>query len=172
MGVKSAAALFCGVVVLLCLIAFVQHREDQMTSADRADIQDAIARYAYHWDGKDAEAFAALFAEDAVMERWLLGELKSRLEGRAAILEYAKASHIGRLADRQTRHHMTSIVFTQLTDETAATENMVLITHQTASDATPQPVSTGVYRITWRKTNEAWQITKRVLLTDRVAGPG
>ncbi|MEM7003689.1 MAG: nuclear transport factor 2 family protein [Pseudomonadota bacterium] len=172
MGVKTAAVLFCGAVVLLCLSAIIQHREDRLNSADRADIQDAIARYAYHWDGKDADAFSALFTEDAVMERWLLGELKSRLEGRAAILDYAKASHTGRLADRQTRHHMTGIVFTQLTDETAATQNMVLITHQTASDATPQPVSTGVYRITWRKTNETWQITKRVLLTDRVAGPG
>ena len=71
------------------------------------------------------------------MERRLNGELVdgSRLEGRASILEYARQSHKGRLADRQTRHYFSGIVFLELNAESAITENMALITHQTANDS-------------------------------------
>ena len=52
--------------------------------ADRLAIAEVVAQYAYHWDSKDAEEFANLFTEDAVIERWASGGLitDSRLEGR------------------------------------------------------------------------------------------
>ncbi len=134
--------------------------------ADRLAIEDAIAQYAHRWDAKDAPGFVSLFTEDVVIERWLHGKLKSRLEGRDALLAYAETSHEGRLADRQTRHHMSAIVFIEMTVDAALTENVVLITHQTALDSVPRVVSSGVYRNIWRKTNLGWKIARRVLLVD------
>ena len=141
------------------------------THADCSAIEDVIAQYAYRWDGKDAEGFADLFTEDAVFEVEVSGVRipDARVEGRPAILAYAKDSHEGRLAGKQTRHHMTSLVFVELTDDSAATENMVLVTHQSATDATPQPRVSGVYRNDWRRTSQGWKISRRLLLLDKPA---
>ena len=136
---------------------------------DRQAIEDVIAQYAYRWDRKDASGFSELFTEDTVVERWLLGERQSRLEGRDALLAYAKSSHLGRLADRQTRHHMSNIVFINLSNLDAVTENMVLITHQSANDRAPQVVSSGIYRIDWQKSSQGWRTSKRILYVDRIA---
>ena len=134
---------------------------------ERIAIQDLIIQYAYRWDAKDADGFADLFTEDAVLERWAQGALKSRIEGKAAILAYSRKSHQGRLADRQTRHHMSGVVFKNLTESSAVTENMVLITHQIDGQPTPQVVSSGIYRNSWRKTEGGWKIANRVLMSDR-----
>ena len=140
---------------------------------DKVAIAEQLAHYSYRWDSKDAGGFADLFTGDGVIERWQSGELVpgSRVEGRKAILEYAKASHQGRLADRQTRHHMSALVFLELLNDSAVTENMGLITHQTADDRAPFISASGIYRNTWRKTKYGWKIAKRVLFTDRFKKP-
>ena len=137
--------------------------------ANRLAIMDMLTQYSYRWDGKDSQAFSELFTEEAVMERRLNGELGdgSRLEGRASILEYARQSHKGRLADRQTRHYFSGIVFLELNAESAITENMALITHQTANDSAAYISSSGIYRIIWQKTPEGWRMHERVLTSDR-----
>ena len=148
--------------------AVLQIRQSYEAVADRAAIEDVIAQYAHRWDSKDATGFAALFTEDATTEHVVLGELKSRIEGRPALLAYARESHEGRLADRQTRHHMSGIVLIELSAHPALTQNLVLITHQTSADPVGRIVSIGTYRNTWRKTDGGWKIAKRVLVTDRV----
>lgn len=139
------------------------------TVSDRLAITDVLTQYSYRWDGKDATGFADLFTEDAIMEQHINGELTagSRVVGKAAIYEYALNSHRGRLADRQTRHHFSGLVFLELTAESAVTENMALITHQTATDSAPVNRSSGIYRNNWRKTAAGWRISKRILLLDR-----
>ena len=83
----------------------------------------------------------------------MLGELRSRLEGRHSLIVYAKESHGERLADRQTRHHMSGLMFIELTADSALTENIVLITHQTAADPAARIANFGIYRNTWRRTD-------------------
>ena len=102
------------------------------------------------------------------MERWLGGSLVagSRIVGRQSIKAYARTSHEGRLADRQTRHHFSGLVFLELSPTTAITENMALITHQTAADRVAVVRSSGIYRNSWKKTESGWLISKRVLFTD------
>ena len=137
--------------------------------AAKLAIQELIAEYAFRWDGKQSGDFAELFTEDAIMERRQDGALVpgSRLKGKAEILDYARESHTGRLADRQSRHHMTGIRFLELSDGEALTENLALITHQTANDPVPVIRSTGIYRISWRLTPEGWKMSRRILFTDR-----
>lgn len=138
-----------------------------MQLEDRSTIAEALADYAYRWDSKDAEGFAELFAEDAIMERWQAGKLidESVITGREAIHGYALKSHAGRLGDRQSRHHFSNLVFKALSTTSATTENMVLITHKKETEA-PVVVGTGVYRIDWRKTPDGWKMFKRVLYSD------
>ena len=137
---------------------------------DRLAIADVLAQYAYRWDGKDAAGFVEIFTADAVMERWLNGELvaASKLEGHAEILAYAEQSHSGRLADRQTRHHFSNLIFLELGESAALTENMALITHQTEGNP-PVASSSGIYRISWLKTDQGWKIQRRILYSD--SGP-
>ena len=139
---------------------------------DRLLIAEQLAQYSYRWDGKNSAGFADLFTEDGAMERRRGGEVVagSRVVGRAAIFDYAKTSHEGRLADRQTRHHFSGLVFLELTADSAVTENMALITHQTANDRSAFISSSGIYRNTWKKTAQGWRIAERVLFTDRFTG--
>lgn len=134
----------------------------------RIAIEEVLTQYPYRWDSKASESFAELFSDDAVMERWRDGELidGSRVEGKAAILEYSLSAHNGRLADRQTRHHFSNLVFLELSDNNAVTENMALITHQTATDRAARISSSGIYRISWVRTSQGWKIAKRILFTD------
>ena len=138
--------------------------------ADRLAITDVLTQYAYRWDGKDAAGFAELFTDDAVFERQVNGELVpgSRVIGKKAIFDYALDSHRGRLADRQSRHHFSSIVFLELNAESAITENVALITHLTASEAYPVIRMSGIYRNTWLKTTAGWRISKRILMVDSI----
>ncbi len=139
-------------------------------AAAKLAIQELISEYAFRWDSKLSADFAELFTEDASMERRLGGEpvAGSRLEGKQAILNYAVESHNGRLADRQSRHHMSGIRFLELGEDAAMTENLVLITHQTADDPAPVIRSTGIYRIHWRLTPNGWKMSRRILFTDSV----
>jgi len=52
-------------------------------------------------------------------------------------------------SDTQTRHHISALVFVELTEDPATTENMVLVTHQTT--AAPYINGSGIYRNKWRK---------------------
>ncbi len=154
--------LFC----VLCLLVPTLASADMV--ADRLAITDVLAQYAYRWDGKDAVGFAELFTDDAVLERQVNGEPVpgSRVVGKQAIFEYARESHQGRLADRQSRHHFSSIVFLELNEESAITKNVALITHQTATEAYPVIRMSGIYRNTWRKTAAGWRISNRILIVD------
>jgi len=162
--------LLCWAVAgaLAIVAASVSAAEDSLIE-DRLLIIDALAQYSYRWDGKDSSAFAELFTDDGIIERRVGGELVagSRVQGRPAILEYARQSHEFRLADRQTRHHFSALTFLELDSSHAVTQNMALITHQTAGSDPPFINGSGIYRITWRKTTAGWKMTNRVLHSDR-----
>ena len=134
----------------------------------RAAIVDILTQYSYLWDSKDSAGFAEIFTEDGIMARWGNGKRieSATIKGKGAIFNYAKTSHEGRLADRQSRHHFSGIVFIELTETTAITENMALITHQTVNDSSAFIRSSGYYRNTWRKTAQGWRISKRILKAD------
>ena len=160
-------------LVMLCSLVGSESAAAQTGAVeDRLAIEEQLAQYSYLWDSKDSAGFADLFTVDGVMERRRGGELVSgsRVVGRQAILAYAKESHQGRLADRQTRHHMSALVFLELSADRAVTENMALITHQTADDRVPFISGSGIYRNTWKKTDQGWRIAERVLFTDRFTG--
>jgi hypothetical protein len=163
---------FCRVYFLawVLLLGYSSDSEAQSLHAieDKLAIAEQLANYSYRWDAKDAEGFSDLFADDGVMERCRVDELvkTSRVTGRQAIFDYAKRSYEGRLADRQSRHHFSALVFRKLSESVAITENLALITHQTEDSRVPFVTASGIYRNTWTKTSRGWKISKRVLCLD------
>ena len=136
--------------------------------SDQLAIGQQVARYAQYWDRKSADDFVTLFTPEGLMERYVAGALHeaSVVRGRDQILEYAKASHSGRLAGRQSRHHFSNLVFEQLTSRTARTEHTFVVTHQLPGQA-PVMMASGFYRIDWRKMGNVWLIDQRKLYVDR-----
>ena len=61
---------------------------------------------------------------------------------------------------------MSNLVFIELTEDTARTQNMVLVTHQIEGDTAAYINNSGIYRNTWRRTDQGWKIARRVLFID------
>ena len=132
-----------------------------MSLADKMDILEVIARYAYTYDGRDADGFAQLFTEDGIFEVIPAGDSppELRLESRAAI-------HAWVVQEIHDRHYQSGTLFDVLTQEHAQTRTMVFITYQGVHDPTPRPVLSGVYHDCWHKTQRGWQLTQRTLRHD------
>ena len=139
-----------------------------MSLADKMDILEVIARYAYTYDGRDADGFAQLFTEDGIFEVIAAGDRhpELRLESRAAIHAWVVQRHQQVVQGIHDRHYQAGTLFEVLTQEHAQTRTMVLITHQGVHDPTPRPVLSGVYHDRWHKTHGGWQLTQRILRHD------
>ena len=157
---------------VLCAVSWTDAASQGRGSIeDRLLIAEQLAQHSDQWDAQDSAGFATLFTNDGVMECRRGGDVVSgsRVVGRQAILDYALTSHQGRLADRQTRHHFSALVFLELSTDAAITEHMALITHQTADDRAAFISGSGIYWNTWKKTAQGWRIA-RVLFSDRFTG--
>src|SRR5262245_66319662 len=66
-----------------------------MSLADKMDFLEVIARYAYTYDGRDADGFAQLFTEEGIFEVIAAGDShpELRLESRAAIHAWVVQRH-------------------------------------------------------------------------------
>jgi len=139
-----------------------------MSLADKMDILEVIARYAYTYDGRDADEFARLFTEDGIFEVLTAGDShpELRLESRAVIHAWVVQRHQQVVKGIQDRHYQSGTQFDVLTPEYAQTRTMILITHQGSHDPTPRPVLSGVYYDRWHKTPSGWQISQRTLRHD------
>jgi ketosteroid isomerase-like protein len=139
-----------------------------MSLEDKMNILEVIARYAYTYDGRDADGFAQLFTEDGIFEVLPSGgsQPELRLESRAAIHAWVVQRHQQVVQEIQDRHYQSGTLFDVLTQEHAQTRTMVLITHQGGHDPTPRPVLSGVYHDRWQKTQRGWQLTQRTLRHD------
>jgi hypothetical protein len=142
-----------------------------MSVEDRLAIIQKIAEYSYTFDGKDAERWSQLFTEDGIWESILkeAEEPTERLEGRSMIRDWAARRH-GTIPDTyRSFHHQSGTLFDELTDHTACTRTMLILTGHDMSkpDALKSGATiaaTGIYFDDWRKTEEGWLISRRVLV--------
>jgi hypothetical protein len=144
-----------------------------MTLEDRLLIEDVIGKYSYAYDRKDAEAFASLFADDAIFEVIVPGHREPivKLVSRLAIRDWAAQRHL-LTAGTQARHFQTGLVFDEFTAEAARTRTMLLLTRQRAADTIPIVELTGIYSDSWRKMNDRWILSHRTAHLDRDPGFG
>ena len=147
---------------------------EPMRADDRLAILDAMGRYAYAWDTKDAEAYSELFVEDGVLEVHTRSSDGPAIhcEGRVAVRAWAERIHSGSdpgmrpiRPGQQTRHTPNNTIFDSLSDTEARTRTM-LLEMLTLPGQSPTPQVTGIYTDVWRRTPAGWLITHRRLDMD------
>jgi uncharacterized protein (TIGR02246 family) len=139
-----------------------------MSVEDRLFIEDVIATYSYTWDSRDADGWAGIFTDDAVVEFYLKGEShpNARIESRTALREFAAERFRGRGAG-QPRHYQTGTMFLELTADTARTRTMTLVTQMPEGETVASVGWTGIYEDDWRKTSSGWKMSRRAFHEDR-----
>jgi hypothetical protein len=133
---------------------------------DRLAILEIITRYSFCWDERETDAFAELFAEDAVFQTdpEAPNGPVIRNVGREAIREWARGRHASHdLSKNQARHIQTGTLFDELTPDRATTRTMLLITRFGPELG---DFGTGVYYDEWVKTAEGWRFASRTLRHD------
>jgi hypothetical protein len=140
---------------------------------DQLAIHEMIARYSHTYDARDPDGFAAVFAEDALLEIFLPGHAypSIRLRSRKAIREWAARRLRERAGRFTSRHYQSGTLFDVLTSASARTRTMLLVTHQEAGGAAPSPTRSGVYHDRWRKTRTGWRLARRAAHLDQEPGP-
>ena len=135
-----------------------------MQIEDMMAVEQVIARYAYTFDQGEADAWAALFCEDGVWELvdQLGGEPRRRLVGRAELAAFCTHQFTSRAPGVSSCHHQSSVLFDELTDSSARTRTLLILTVKTAGEA-PQVRMTGVYHDSWVRTDAGWRLKLRVL---------
>lgn len=123
---------------------------------DRAAIADAIHAYAWHFDRNEADAVAALFAEDARVD---YGPDVPDIHGRAAI----RAGVAKGLAEifAATSHHVSNIRIA-LEGDAARSTCLLYAWHRYRSGA-PDGELWGQYHHGFVRTPEGWKIAELVL---------
>jgi len=61
---------------------------------------------------------------------------------------------------------MSGIRFVERGENDAVTENPALIAQQTAENTAPIIRGSGIYRISWRRTQDGWKMSHRILFID------
>jgi uncharacterized protein (TIGR02246 family) len=135
--------------------------------ADKLAILELMATYAYTYDGKDADGFAALFTEDAVFGNPARPLVSRELVSREAIRAFVQ-QQFAEQGGRRFRHYQTNTVFLELSAKRAATRTMLLVTRREPTDAAPSVLFSGVYEDEWRHTDSGWRIARRMILLDGV----
>jgi hypothetical protein len=137
---------------------------------DRFEIERRLFDYAYTFDTGDADGWAALFTEDGIWEAVPVAEPDVRtvvLTGREELRAFAE-----RGASMQVLHHQGSVVFDELTAESARTRSMVIVTMQVPEIHAPQVMRHGVYHDDWVKTPDGWRVRHRKFVTWQNRLPG
>ena len=147
-------------------IAKVQAAE--VMSTDRQEILDLISRYSYVWDAKDADAWAALFKDDANWVSYRAGVLGTQLRSKAEILKWARERHQSqREQGIQTRHVQTNTLLERVSDGSVKAETMVTILGQQKDKPAAKITLTGTYRDRFEKTSSGWKFVRRELYGDQ-----
>ncbi len=138
-----------------------------MSTDDRLAILEAIQRYSYAVDSRDAEAYAALFSIRGVFEVTSAKQPQPfvHAEGRDAILDWVRETLDGWGAV-QTRHHQGGTVFDELTADTARTRTILLESRMLPDRQIPRPWTQGVYTDDWVREPDGWRIARRALRLD------
>lgn len=156
-------------LIIILLFPCSVHAQTSANLNDRIAISEQIARYSYTADAHDLEGFIDLFTEDAVWKAIPAGQTDPALllETRDGIQKYSADNHRRlELAGIRSRHHQSGLLFVELTETTARTQNMILATQQGPEDSAPQIVISGFFYDTWRKTDKGWLIETRTLRMD------
>ena len=136
-----------------------------MNTEDQLAIQQAIANYSYTFDTGDAGGWANIFTENGVWEFFGIEQAKPsiKLEGHEALREFAEQRNRDKPEGVSSYHHQSGVLFDELTDDTARTRAMLILTVRSSGQNAARILTTGVYYDEWRKTSDGWHLVHRAL---------
>lgn len=136
---------------------------------DRAQIEDLQARYTFAMDWKDADAYASVFAEDAVLD-WAGGEI----EGRAAIRKFMEdgiynlsRDAAGAAWPATTRHFITNKVI-KVEGNKAWARTYWFQANNNGEDRQAQYGLFGHYEDELEKIDGEWLFTRRAIYNEGI----
>ena len=134
---------------------------------DRQQILDLISRYSYTWDGKDAEAFSALFQDNATISTYSAGTLSSTTRSNKERLARAhERLQLFTTQGIQTRHYQTNTILERLSDGTVRGDTLFQVAWQYPSEPAPKLVHSGTYGDLFAKTSSGWKFASREIHID------
>jgi SnoaL-like domain len=130
-------------------------------AAERFAIQQRLYSVSYTNDTHDLEAYLDIFTEDSVGYGYRLDEEEPFvvMRGRDDLRTFFE-----RFPPIRVLHHLSGLVFDELTAETARTRVMVAVTARQSADSDPFLLTHGHYYDEWRKFPDAWRIEARRFL--------
>lgn len=132
--------------------------------ADRQQILDVLADYAWANDAKDEAVINAVFADDARFALTIEGsdETIGPFQGREAIANFIYPTITAQTDQR--RHVIPNIRFLEETDQTAKVRAYLVL--NVIDDGALEVKSTGVYTVDFGLRDGGWKITSMDLALD------
>ena len=179
--IRIVLALSAGLVAAPCVLAAAPGPAAQsygvQYAADRAEIEDLQARYMFALDWQDADAYAAAFTEDGVLD-WAYGVVRGREAIRAEVHGMREGFAKKEAADApkrpsRLRHFITNVVLK--IDGDRATEVAYWVEcNNEVSGRWPLVTGYGHYEDELRRVNGRWLFARRKIYNEvmesRVAG--
>jgi ketosteroid isomerase-like protein len=169
---KVSAVLWTGVAVWGALAA-ASASADGSYAEDRAKIEDLQARYLFALDFRDADAYAATFAEDGVLD-YGAGKIEGRqairemVAGLRASAERQQAEDKSGLRPAAGRHNISNIVVDINGDRATGTAYWFHMGNANAQ-RTAQLNSFGHYEDELVKVNGEWLFSLRKIYNEQIA---
>ena len=169
---KSTAMASSGILALLLTYAVLPAPAQSSYAEDRAMIEDLQARYMFALDFRDAEAYAATFSNDGVLD-FGAGEIRGRDAIRNFMVENRKnaeaqaAKNVSGLRPAAGRHNITNIIL-KINDDKATGRAYWFHMGNNNPKRTATLNSFGHYEDEMVKVNGRWLFSKRKIYNEQV----
>ena len=160
-GLLVGVGLGCGVAGGFGTTVSTASDAIELSQDDRQEILDLISRYSYTFDGRDAEGWVALFADDGIMVF-----PSEELTPQELLVWARNGIASARESGRQGRHYQTNTVLEPLSDGSVSGETMMQVTVRRRDEPAPTIAHTGIYRDRFVKTDSGWKFGRREILPD------
>ncbi|HEY5568582.1 MAG TPA: nuclear transport factor 2 family protein [Gammaproteobacteria bacterium] len=172
---RKVRALWCGRMAAFGMAAFAASSASAEGSyaEDRAMIEDLQARYLFALDFRDADAYAATFAEDGVLD-YGAGKIQGRqairdmVAGLSANAERQRAADTSGLRPAAGRHNISNIVVTIDGDRATGTAYWFHMGNNNP-ERSAEITSFGHYEDELVKVDGEWLFSLRKIYNEQVA---
>ena len=175
-GGKTLLVILVSFVTGACLVYAASNmqnvRYDANYASDRSQIEDLQARYLFAMNWLDAEAYAATFTEDGVLD-WAGGVAQGRQAIREEIRNMAAAfaaeeTEDAPLRPARKRHFITNVVV-KIDGDTAVSRAYWFIFNNRNADRKGYSEAYGHYESELRKVDGQWLFSKRKIYNEEMA---
>lgn len=119
----------------------------------RQAIAEQLGRYSLTFDSHDPHGWAALFTDDGVFEVKVDGRSEPVFRAQGAEQLRAFAANAPRLI-----HHITGLVFDEISPNSARTRATVMGTWASPEDGSPAIYTHGTYEQRWSRVAGTWRL--------------